>query len=650
MLFSFHPSQGQQFTAGMDLSLTCLGGNDYLIRLTFYRECSGGAPLLTASFVLECTTDSTNNFNVTGVPIKAGSGVEVTPVCQTMATHCSSGSIHGIEEYVYETQVTLPPCNHWRIGWSGNGTHLNGYCCRLPSNTITSPTSQYIYTEVTLNNLHAPCVSTPTFTQPPQTMFCTNQTQCVNPGAVDPDGDSLSYSLVTPMTNGNQGTVNWIPPFTATQPFPSMPAISLDPVTGTLCMSPTMNIISPMAIRVQKWRDINNTPQVVATSYRDIQINVFTCNNQVPSLSGMDPSLNSGYDPFNNTFTKVACLGDTVRFAIWGFDPDLPDTTWGDREKFSISWNSGIPQADFQAFHNNTDSAYAIFTWVPELADTRDAPHCFTATIRDGACPYNGMQSYGYCLFVKGIKVDIGSDTLLCRGESITIEAVTQPPAVYHLWQLNGIPTGTPLANSSYTLSTDMVPSGEHVVSVQVTDGTHNFPCPGMATVVVDVVVRPNPDLGSDAVVYDNTPVTLDAGPGAMYLWNTGDTTQQITVNTTGLYSVVVDGGYGTRCTGTDSVFIEFIIGVDEPDGRSALTVYPNPTTGEVTLQLPEQAEGVMEAQVFSVEGRLVFKQQIHPDPNGRMAFVNIGHLPAGIYLLKLHSSRHSLVAKLVKE
>ncbi len=650
MLVAFRPAQGQQNKVGMDLTLNCLGGNDYLIRLAFYRDCRGYNPPSTAAFVIECTSNSAYSFNVTGVPIKPGSVVEVTPFCPTTVTCCSGGILYGFTEFVYETQVILPPCNHWRISWSGALANLNGRCCRTHSNTIVDPTSQRVYTEVTLNNAQAPCVSTPTFTQPPLTTLCVNQTQCVNLGAVDPDDDFLSYSLVSPMTNGYSGTVTWIPPYSATQPFPSLPPISLDSVTGTLCMSPSQNIVSPMAIRVQKWRNINNTPTIVATSYRDIQIIATACNNQVPSLSGMDPSLTSGYDPTNNTYIKEVCLGDTVQFALWGYDPDVPDTTWGEREKFSISWNNGIPQADFQAFHNNTDSAYAIFTWVPELADKRDAPHCFTATIRDDACPYNGIQSYGYCLIVKGMSVDIGNDTLLCKGEYLTLHATTSPNTVNHIWFLNGVPTGTPVSSTSYTLNTTHLPPGDHVVSIQTNDGSTTMLCPGMDQVVVTVVIQPDPCLGPDTVVYVNDPITLDAGPGAMYHWNTGDTTQQITVNTTGLYSVEVDGGYGTRCTGTDSVFIEFVIGIDEPEGSSVLTVFPNPTTGEVTLQLPEQAEGVMEAQVFSVEGRLVFTQQIHPDPNGRMAFVNIGHLPAGIYLLKLNSNGHSLVGKVVKE
>ena len=139
----------------------------------------------------------------------------------------------------------LPPCNEWRIGWSGSSAHLNGLCCRNSSNTIVNSQAQRAYIEVRLNNLDAPGASTPSFTQKPILNLCVNQTQCFNLGAVDPDGDSLSCSLVTPMTNGNTGTVSWISPSTAQQPFPSNPAISLNPVTGNLCMTPTVNIISP---------------------------------------------------------------------------------------------------------------------------------------------------------------------------------------------------------------------------------------------------------------------------------------------------------------------------------------------------------------------------------------------------------------------
>jgi hypothetical protein len=61
--------------------------------------------------------------------------------------------------------------------------------------------------------------------------------------------------------------------------------------------------------------------------------------------------------------------------------------------------------------------------------------------------------------------------------------------------------------------------------------------------------------LGDDTSVCVNTPVTLDAGSdGIQYFWNTGATTQTITVNTPGNYNVLVTNSQG--CTVGDTITV----------------------------------------------------------------------------------------------
>ena len=48
----------------------------------------------------------------------------------------------------------------------------------------------------------------------------------------------------------------------------------------------------------------------------------------------------------------------------------------------------------------------------------------------DEACAYNALQSFTYCILTKGMIVDIGSDTSICAGESVTLKANTDSTAV----------------------------------------------------------------------------------------------------------------------------------------------------------------------------------------------------------------------------
>jgi gliding motility-associated-like protein len=548
----YQPAKASHIAA-LDLTLTCIGGNDYLVKFVLYRDCSGINAPSTVSLAFTCSSQPAYNFTLSSVTLLAGSGQEVTPGCSAMPTKCAGGSLYGLQEYVYQAQVTLPPCNSWKVSWTT--------CCRNPSNTITAPTSASAYIEATLNNLQTPCNSSPVFSNKPVTVMCVGQTQCYNHGALDPDGDSLAYSMVTPFNSSGTTFVNWVFPYTATQPLPSNPPITIDPITGDICMTPTMNIVSPMAVKVEQWRTINNVPTLIGTIYRDLQINVVTCNNQIPKLSGMDTTMTAKYNPNDSIYSVELCLGKSISFAMWGKDDDVYNpTTIGSPEKFTISWNSGIPQGTFTTFYQNTDSAYATFSWTPNPSHVSTIPKCFTVTIKDAACPYNGSQTFSYCITVRGMSVNIGSDTLLCKGETVTFNAIADTTTVNYIWKLDGIPTGVPLSSTSYTLNTTSLAPGIHIVSIETNDGGTTVKCPGIDQAVVNVVYQPTPNLGPDQTICEPNSVTLDAGPGQLFLWTPfGQPTQTITVTSTGLYTVLVDGGNGTRCTGSDDVFIEVV-------------------------------------------------------------------------------------------
>ena len=112
-----------------------------------------------------------------------------------------------------------------------------------------------MYIPATLDNLDAPCSSSPSFSNIPITIICEGKTFCFNHGAIDPDGDSLAYSLVTPYNEGPGSSAPYViyaHGYSAQQPLPSDPPISLNPFTGEICMTPTQIIISPMAVSVKK--------------------------------------------------------------------------------------------------------------------------------------------------------------------------------------------------------------------------------------------------------------------------------------------------------------------------------------------------------------------------------------------------------------
>ncbi|MBL8001308.1 MAG: gliding motility-associated C-terminal domain-containing protein, partial [Flavobacteriales bacterium] len=204
------------------------------------------------------------------------------------------------------------------------------------------------------------------------------------------------------------------------------------------------------------------------------------------------------------------------------------------------------------------------------------------------------------------ITVDLGSDTVLCAGQPLTLDAgnagatyawsngantqqitptqsglysvtasngycqgsdaidITFQPAPIDVLQdvtqcvdqvatLNaGNPGCTFLWNTGATTST-INPGASGTYSVTITNPTG---CAITADAVVDLVQPPTVDLGNDSVLCEGQSIWLDAGnPGATYLWSTGHTTRHLTITSTGTYTVTVNNGY---CSASDAINATF--------------------------------------------------------------------------------------------
>jgi len=154
------------------------------------------------------------------------------------------------------------------------------------------------------------------------------------------------------------------------------------------------------------------------------------------------------------------------------------------------------------------------------------------------------------CTGVSGTTtIDISPQTItatttgysLCNG-SVTVNA--GPGFASYQWFNNGLPYfggnfQTLIINNAGSYHCEVVyPTGCTAISntLSIVAGTGAF----------NVAISP---IGSDSLCNPNGQVILDAGNYASFLWNTGATTQQISVNTLGLYSVDVVDSSG--CQGT---------------------------------------------------------------------------------------------------
>lgn len=133
--------------------------------------------------------------------------------------------------------------------------------------------------------------------------------------------------------------------------------------------------------------------------------------------------------------------------------------------------------------------------------------------------------------------VDIGNDTTLCTGETLTLDATTANAS--YLWQDNS-------TNPTFNVTQ------QGIYQVVVTNNC------GTTTDAVSVNFNPIPviDLGNDTTLCEGETLTLDATTAnATYLWQDNSTNPTFDVTQQGTYSVAVTNNCGTA---SDAITVNF--------------------------------------------------------------------------------------------
>ena len=128
--------------------------------------------------------------------------------------------------------------------------------------------------------------NSPVLTFPPVDDACICNPFYHNPGAVDPDGDSLAYSLsVCYGLNGEP-----IPGYTYPPALCPRKTFEIDPLTGTLTWEgPILEGIYNACILISEYRkDSRGNWLKIGDVLRDMQINVLKCNNAPPQFRETD--------------------------------------------------------------------------------------------------------------------------------------------------------------------------------------------------------------------------------------------------------------------------------------------------------------------------------------------------------------------------
>jgi gliding motility-associated-like protein len=221
----------------------------------------------------------------------------------------------------------------------------------------------------------------------------------------------------------------------------------------------------------------------------------------------------------------------------------------------------------------------------PNLAGAACGYVSNAVTLSPGATATGGFPNVIDAIQPGGPIAGLGADTVLCGPGSVTLDA-------------SGMGGGTYLWSTGATTPTITVTqSGTYFVSVT------GAVCAGAMVDTINVTFLQNSiSLGPDILSCDAS-VTLDPQvAGASYLWNTGETSQAISVNLPGQYWVRVTSG---PCSFSDTINVDFGTGAE----FMAVNVFtPNGDLSNDHFRVGQMPPELYSLEVYDRWGKLVFQ------------------------------------------
>ncbi len=309
VLFAASPLlHASHFIAG-EITLTCIGTNSYQVTVTTYTNTHSAAD--NCSLDVDWgdgniqTISRTNNIDPSGACFPAGMGDDLT----SQGYPFTKKNLYiGTHNYVgasppggYIVQVSSPD----RIAGISNIPNSDHVPFHLQTILIVDPTIG--------------CNSTPYLTTIPLDNACRGHCYYHNPGAVDPDGDSLSYAIGPCLdTTGNPITGYTLPDVLGGG------TMTINPVTGDLSWcSPQVAGIYNLVIYISEWKKFANGYRAkIGTVLRDMEINVIqNCSNDNPVLPDFNDTCVDAGSSLNFSFVTTdpnANASDSVKVQAYG--------------------------------------------------------------------------------------------------------------------------------------------------------------------------------------------------------------------------------------------------------------------------------------------------------------------------------------------
>jgi len=333
-------------------------GSHYAVELTAYRDTIGVPIGINAVFNVS-ELDTSGNWNSlfsSTVSYDTSSGGLFLPV----------QSAYGVEVYVYNDTITVPGDGYYSISYQE--------CCRNGAIiNMSNPLSESMRLTTYFTSDSVNPNSSASYTTPPVAYLPAHTLWQYNPLPFDPDGDSLAWSLATPL--GATNPVAGYEYLSDSAYSDSAAVFSLDSITGALTWSAKMagNFVASFVI--DEYRNGVN----IGSMRRDMQFIVIPdTSNTMPQISNMQSiPTNSGGYPY-----IVLSAYQNYQLHLLASDADVNDVV--DMIGFGEAFDLTTAPSTLNVLPTgNGNEIEGTFSWTPDISAVRTAPYITVFRVSD---------------------------------------------------------------------------------------------------------------------------------------------------------------------------------------------------------------------------------------------------------------------------
>ncbi|KAF0199350.1 MAG: hypothetical protein FD166_473 [Bacteroidetes bacterium] len=263
---------------------------------------------------------------------------------------------------------------------------------------------------------------------------------------------------------------------------------------------------------------------------------------------------------------------------------------------------------------------------------------------------YGCSQSTQFPVTVHPLPIPaIEGEAHVCANSQQVIYTTAQVEGDVYEWEVTGGEVVAGAGTNAVTVNWEG--NGQGQLSLIQTNSTTT--CTGNAGYNV-AINSPVISLGNDTTICITHLLNLNVdGTYASYNWSDGSSNSSLMINAAAQgvnstnYTLTVSDENGCEGSSTIQVTVDACAGINENSAVTSISLFPNPTTGEFSLEIINADNGKATISISNATGKVIYTDKIMLNNGSYSEKISL-NIESGIYLLKVETLNGTAIQKLV--